>query len=104
MWPAKIEESEISIRTSNVLRNNGFTEWSDVAAWSALELIRLPGLGRHTLHDIREALRVRGLALQPDRPAERVYVPADVREARRQDGLAAHLRKLGWTCIPPQTP
>lgn len=55
---SRIEDCELSIRTSNCLRNAGITHIHMVAGLSDKELLRIANFGRKSLNEIRETVEV----------------------------------------------
>jgi hypothetical protein len=58
-----IEMDGLSLRTSICLRNMGITTYEKLTRMSEPELLRIPGFGRKSLNELKEALLAHGLRL-----------------------------------------
>jgi DNA-directed RNA polymerase subunit alpha len=58
----------LSVRASNALLISGFSTLRDVVALTEIELLKLPGVGRGTLTEIKAKLSSRGLTLLSGSP------------------------------------
>ncbi len=59
----KIQELELSVRTSNCLRNEGINYIGDLVQKTDGEMLRTPNFGRKSLNEIKEVLAQLGLHL-----------------------------------------
>jgi len=59
-----VEELELTVRTSNCLREAKIFTIGQLQQWTEDELLRLPNLGRKSLKELIEQLQARGLKLR----------------------------------------
>ena len=59
-----VEELELTVRTSNCLREAKIFTIGQLQQWTEDELLRLPTLGRKSLKEVIEQLQARGLKLR----------------------------------------
>jgi DNA-directed RNA polymerase subunit alpha len=59
-----VEELELTVRTSNCLREAKIFTIGQLQQWTEDELLRLPNLGRKSLKEVIEQLQARGLKLR----------------------------------------
>jgi len=60
-----IAELELSVRSSNALKNEGIRTLGELIEKSGPELFRMPNFGRVSLAEIRQILAQYGLKLKP---------------------------------------
>ena len=58
-----VDRLELSVRSTNCLKNDGINYIEDLVQKTAVELLRAPNFGRKSLDEITEALGMLGLAL-----------------------------------------
>jgi DNA-directed RNA polymerase subunit alpha len=59
-----VEELELTVRTSNCLKEAKIFTIGQLQQWTENELLRLPNLGRKSLKEVIEQLQARGLKLR----------------------------------------
>ena len=59
-----VEELELTVRTSNCLKEAKIFTIGQLQQWTEDELLRLPNLGRKSLKEVIEQLQARGLKLR----------------------------------------
>jgi hypothetical protein len=64
----KVDELELSIRSSNCLKNDNIIYIGDLVQKSEAEMLRTPNFGRTTLNEIKEVLAQMGLHLYMEVP------------------------------------
>lgn len=63
-----IKELDLTVRTQNTLRAESIYTVEQLCERTAAGLIQVPGMGRKSLNEIREILRLRGLYLKGEQP------------------------------------
>jgi DNA-directed RNA polymerase subunit alpha len=61
-----VEELELTVRTSNCLKEAKIFTIGQLQQWTENELLRLPNLGRKSLKEVIEQLQARGLKLRAE--------------------------------------
>ena len=59
----KVDELELSVRSANCLKNDNIVYIGDLVLRSEPEMLRTPNIGRKSLNEIREVLKIMGLEL-----------------------------------------
>lgn len=78
-----LDDLLLTARAENVLRNLGIRTVDELCARSEVDLMRVAGLGRVTLRDIKLVLAEQGRSLDEARA-----------DARVKEGIEAHVREL----------
>ncbi len=63
-----ITELDLTVRAQNILRAESIYTIEQLCERRASDLIRAPGMGKKSLNEIREILRLRGLYLKGEQP------------------------------------
>jgi hypothetical protein len=71
----KVDELELSVRSSNCLKNENITYLGDLVRYSESEMLRIPNFGRKGLNEIRELLAQMGLQFGIEVPG---WPPEDI--------------------------
>lgn len=101
-----IDYGSLGVRVGHVARQFGWVYWEDVAKFRRSDFLPVKNCGTKTINEIVWELDRRGLNLTPD--DEVPSKPWPTSEERRQsaiNGWVKYLRRIGWTCTPPdETP
>lgn len=65
----RIDDMELSVRSSNCMKNENIVYIGDLVTHSEARLLRVPNFGRKSLHEIKTMLEGLGLSLSMDIPA-----------------------------------
>lgn len=65
----RIDDMELSVRSSNCMKNENIVYIGDLVTHSEARLLRVPNFGRKSLHEIKAMLAGLGLSLSMDVPA-----------------------------------
>lgn len=65
----RVEDLELSVRTSNLLQQAGITYVGELVQWSEQDILKRPAGGRKVVNELQEFLGEMGLALGTELPS-----------------------------------
>jgi hypothetical protein len=97
----KVEQLELSVRSSNCLRNDGIVYLGELVIKTEEEMLRVPNYGRKSLNEIKEELARMNLQIGMEVPG---WPPADHVPNRLPDAIFKRVDELelsvrSWNCL-----
>lgn len=77
----RLDDMEFSVRTSNILKNDGLEYVGDLAQKSVVEMLRTPGFGRRSVNEVIEKFAQMGLSLETHIPS---WPPENIKELSKR--------------------